>query len=425
MLTGNAIKTRGSAALQMLVFFGGVALLWFGGSGTASSKSYGASAENVPVAVLPFEYFRQHIFVTVQINDSGPHACMVDNGFNAVVIADRVARAMGVKTYPTGGKTPNMKGLGEGSGPKTFIAENGIVFRVQDSQILTGTIAVLDIGTLEKALGHPLDCIIGSQLFLNFVVTLDFVKRQLTLYDPSSFFYSGQGHTVPMKVAVPPTVEAEVLTPDGRKVKAIVGLDLGSDSILDFHPSFQLKHHVLQAQQPEVLDGAIGLAGEFHERMVRLPSADLAGFKIEKPLVEFIDTPLDPGLSSRKTDGFVGNGLLERFTVIFDYSHHRLILEPNASFGNTFTANMTGIGADAASDPARGFEVMHVSDGSVAAAAGVRPGDRIVEINGVPCSTLTFESFHQMLTAEGAPFVLKVERGEQKIEVRFQTPRLP
>jgi len=427
MSTGNAIKRRGSAALQSLAFLGGLALLGFGGSRAASSNSYGASAsaENVPVVVLPFEYFRKHIFVAVQINDSGPHACMVDNGSNAVVIADRVARDMGVKTYPNGGKRPNMKGLGEGSGPRISIAENGIVFRVQGAAILTGTVLVLDMSALEKELGRSFDCIIGSRLFLNFVVEVDFAKRQLMLYDPGSFVYSGQGRSVPLQIGAPATVQAEVLTPDGRTVKAIVGLDLGSGSIIDFQPSFQLKHHVLQAQQPEVLEGAIGFAGEYHERMVRLPSVGFAGFKIEKPLADFADTPPDPGLSSKKDDGFVGNGLLERFTVIFDYSRGRLIVEPNDSFGNPFTANMTGIGADAASDPAHGFGVMHVSDGSVAATAGVRPGDRIVEINGVLCSTLTFESFHQMLTAEGAAFTLKVERGDQRIDISFQTPRLP
>jgi PDZ domain/Aspartyl protease len=427
MLTGNGIKTRGSAAVQLLVFFGGLALLGFGGSSPVSPSMLVAlpPADTPPVAPLPFEYFRKHIFVTVQINDSGPYACMVDNGSNAVVIADRVARDMGVKTYPNGGKKPNMKGLGEGSGPMIFIAENGIVFRVQGAPILTGTVLVVDMSELEKELGRSLDCIIGSRLFLNFVVEVDFAKHQLILYDPGSFVYSGQGHTVPLKIGAPATVQAEVLTPDGRTVKATVGLDLGSGSIIDFQPSFQLKHHVLQAQQPEVLDSAIGFAGEYHERMARLPSVDFAGFKIEKPLAEFADTPPDPRLPSRKDDGFVGNGILERFTVIFDYTHRRLILEPNASFGDPFTANMTGIGLDAASDPAHGFEVMHVSDGSVTATAGVRPGDRIVEINGVLCSTLTFESFHQMLTAEGAVFTLKVERGEQNIDISFQTPRLP
>ena len=427
MSTHNAVTMKGASALPLLVFLGGLAFLWFGGSRPAPANPRLASqtAENAPVASLPFEYFRKHIFVTVQINDSGPHTCMVDNGSNAVIIADRVARDIGVKTYPTVGKNQNFKGLGEGTGPKTFFADDGIAFRAEGSPILTGTIIVLDMEALEKALGRPLDCITGSRLFLNFVVKVDFEKRGLTLYEPGGFVYSGQGRTVQLRLAAPPTIQTEVLTADGRTVKAIVGLDLGGDSIIDFHPSFQLKHHILQAQQPEVVNGATGLAGEFRERTARLPSVDVGGFKIEKPLVGFIDTPLDPGLSSRKTDGFVGNALLERFTVIFDYSRRQVTFEPNASIGDPFTANLTGIGADPNSDPVRGFEVKSREEGSVAAIAGLKLGDRIVEINGVLCSTLTFESFHQMLTAEGAPFKLKVERGGEKIEISFQTPRLP
>jgi hypothetical protein len=224
-------------------------------------------------------------------------------------------------------------------------------------------------------------------------------------------------------VEVPPTVEAEILAPDGRRVKATVGLDLGSDSVFDFRPSFQSKHHILQPQQNEVMTGAIGLKGEFHTGVVRLPSVEFAGFRVEKPIAEFLEGSPDPHLS--KNDGFVGNALLERFNVIFDYSRHQVILDPNASFGDPFVANMTGIRADPTSDPVRGFEVKSLEDGSVAADVGLKPGDRIVEINGVLCSTLTFESFHQMLTAEGAPFKLKVERDREKIEISFQTPRLP
>jgi hypothetical protein len=48
-----------------------------------------------------------------------------------------------------------------------------------------------------------------------------------------------------------------------------------------------------------------------------------------------------------------------------------------------------------------------------------------VEINGVRCSTLLFESFREMFTEEGAPFTLKIERDGKKIEMAFQSPRLP
>jgi hypothetical protein len=419
------LKGRLQFRKQSLVFLGGLALLLFGDSRPASPRLRIAlqPTENVPIASLPFEFIRKHILVAIQINDAGPHACMVDNGFNTEVVTERAARAMGLQSHAAGGKTPNAKGFGEGAGPEMFVTENSIVLGEKGFPLLTGHTLVLDMAALEKELGHPFDCVIGAPLFARFVVEVDFANRRLTLYDPSSFAYRGQGHVVPLRVAVPPTIEAEVLTPDGRRVKATVGLDLGSDSVFDFPPSFQSKHHILQPQQSEVVTGAIGLKGEFHTRVVRLPFVEFAGFRVEKPIAEFLEGSLDSHLS--KNDGFVGNALLERFNVIFDYSRHQVILEPNPSFGDPFVGNTTGIGADPTSDPVRGFDVKSLEDGSVAAAAGLNPGDRIVEINGVLCSTLTFESFHEMLTAEGAPFKLKVERGSEKIEISFQTPRLP
>jgi len=419
------VKALLQLPMRLVVFLSGLALLWFGGSRPVSSNSYGPSmsAENVPAAVLPFEYFKNHIFVTVQIDGSGQYSCMVDNGLNADAITERAARLMKLPSHAAGGKTPSAKGLGEGSGPKIFVADNNVVLGVRGSPILTGQVLVLDTSAMEKAMGRPIDCTIGSPLFDRFVVAVDFTKRQLTLYDPSRFTYSGRGHSVLLRVAAPPSVEAELATQDGRKVKATLGIDLGSDVSFDFWPAFQSKHRILEARQPELTVASMGLAGSLHESMARLPYVDFAGFRIEKPLAVFQNTARDAGLS--KSDGAVGNGLLQRFTVIFDYSRRLLILEPNSSFGDPFTANMTGIGADPYSDPTRGFEVSGVQDGSVGGTAGVRPGDRIVEINGVLCSTLTFESFHQMLTAEGAPFKLKVERGGEKIEISFQTPRLP
>ena len=404
---------------------GAIALLSFGGGRAALSSARLAlrTGDKAPIVTLPFEYFRKHILVTMQINDSGPHVCMVDNGFNADVITESAARAMALPVHAMGGKTPNAEGFGESSGPETFVVERSVTLGIKDLPILTGQAYVLDMAGFEDGMGVHFDCVLGLPLFAHYVAEIDFTKRQLILYDPRSFEYSGQGHRVPLRVAVPPTIEAGVLTPDGRTVKATVGLDLGSDAIFDFQPSFQSVHHVLPAGQAEVPIDEIGLGGIFHMSIVRLTSVEIAGYKLDKPLVAFMHTAPGPSLSAN--DGYVGNALLRRFTVIFDYSRQRVIFEPNSSFGDPFKGNMTGIKVDPESDPTRGFEVVYVEERSPAAKAGLQEGDRIVEIGGVPCSTLIFESFREMLTAEGAPFILEVQRGSEKIEMNFLTPRLP
>ena len=400
-------------------------MLAIGGSRLASLGARLAlqPAENTVVATLPFEYFRKHILVAMRIDNSTLRACMVDNGFNADIITESVARAMGLPFHAMGGKTPNAEGFGEGSAPTSFVVEKTVTLGIKDFPILTGQTYVLDMAGFEDGMGVHFDCVLGLPLFAQYVVEIDYTKRLITLYDPRGFEYRGSGRAVPLQVAVPPTMEAGIVTPDGRTLKAAVALDLGSDAILDFQPSFQAKHHIMRMGQAEVPIDEMGLTGEFHMSIVRLPSVDFAGYRLDKPLVAFMHTAPGPSLSAN--DGYVGNSLLHRFTVIFDYSRERVIFEPNSSFGDPFKGNMTGIKVDPESDVARGFEVVYVEERSPASKAGVRTGDRIVEINGVRCSTLLFESFREMFTEEGAPFTLKIERDDKKIEMAFQSPRLP
>src|SRR5450432_294560 len=109
--------------MRWLAILCGVALLAFGASRFASSRARFAlrPAENTVVATLPFEYFRKHILVAMRIDNSALRACMVDNGFNADVITESVARAMGLSFHAMGGKTPNAEGFGKDSGPVTFV----------------------------------------------------------------------------------------------------------------------------------------------------------------------------------------------------------------------------------------------------------------------------------------------------------------
>src|ERR1700684_1825199 len=87
---------------------GPFAFFSFGGGRAASPSARLAlrTGDKAPVVTLPFEYFRKHILVTMQINASGPHVCMVDNGFNADVITESAARAMALPVHAVGGKTP-------------------------------------------------------------------------------------------------------------------------------------------------------------------------------------------------------------------------------------------------------------------------------------------------------------------------------
>jgi len=184
---------------------GGIALLSFVGGKAALTSARLAlrTGEKAPVVTLPFEYFRKHILVTMQINDSGPHVCMVDNGFNADVITESAARAMALPVHAMGGKTPNAEGFGESSGPETFVVEKTVTLGMKDLPILTGQAYVLDMAGFEDGMGVHFDCVLGLPLFAHYVVEIDFAKRQLMLYDPRGFESVSYTHLDVYKRQVP------------------------------------------------------------------------------------------------------------------------------------------------------------------------------------------------------------------------------
>ena len=106
--------------MRWAAILGGIALLLLGGFKAASTGPSLAlrTGEKAPVVTLPFEYFRKHILVTMQINDSGPHVCMVDNGFNADVITESAARAMELPVHPMGGKLRTQRGSAKARGQR-------------------------------------------------------------------------------------------------------------------------------------------------------------------------------------------------------------------------------------------------------------------------------------------------------------------
>jgi len=73
--------------------------------------------------------------------------------------------------------------------------------------------------------------------------------------------------------------------------------------------------------------------------------------------------------------------VLSQFDVTFDYSRTRIIFEKNRNYGRRDSYDRAGIWMGQATD-GKHFTVVDVIAGGPGAAAGVKPGDQILAING-------------------------------------------
>jgi membrane-associated protease RseP (regulator of RpoE activity) len=100
--------------------------------------------------------------------------------------------------------------------------------------------------------------------------------------------------------------------------------------------------------------------------------------------------------TNRYLAGNVGGGVLERFTVTFDYPRRVMILEPNGREADP--PDRSGMWLNAFD---RAFRVEAVTPGGPAADAGLAVGDRVLAVDGRPVSELRLPDLRDRL--RGAP----------------------
>ena len=118
----------------------------------------------------------------------------------------------------------------------------------------------------------------------------------------------------------------------------------------------------------------------------------------------------------------IGGELLHRFTVIFDYSRQRMILEPNRHFRDGFVFDMFG-GDLRFEQESKGFRVSAVYKNSPASEAGLKESDLIATIDGQPVLSFSLDQVRRMFAQE-KEYSLGIRRGSDMIQVKVKLRKL-
>jgi hypothetical protein len=109
--------------------------------------------------------------------------------------------------------------------------------------------------------------------------------------------------------------------------------------------------------------------------------------------------------------GSIGNTILSQFIVTFDYQSVRAYFEPVA--GRTLPTDLHGTGMILDKPDHEWFEVLDILKGTAADRAGLRRGERIVEIAGHPARDLGIADF-QALSSTPAHSSVTIRTTDQR-----------
>src|SRR2546423_1567590 len=227
--------------------------------------------------------------------------------------------------------------LGEGAGSSSYEVAHtsGLSIDIGGLEFQNQHAAVIALDSLEALAGRSLDGLVGSDLFTRYVVEIDYLNQEVRLYDPQTYRYSGRGESVPLVTRDNYLfVHAGIEGLDGRKLSGRFLIDTGGGFVSALLTTpFAHANNFPAATQKSISDRSLsGLGGETALLVTRAKSFVLGSFVIQEPVI-YVSEDKGGALASLSYDGVIGVEILRRFKLIFDASRRRLILEPNARFG--------------------------------------------------------------------------------------------
>jgi hypothetical protein len=362
-----------------------------------------STPSNQSLATIPFELYFNEIYVRVRVNNSEPFWFVVDSGAGGWIVdrahATRLALHLEQETE---------KGTGAGSGTYDVHYVKDVTFSLSDFNISVPLIGVIDLSAHKSQIGREIEGLIGFDFFEKFIVEIDYENKLIRLFDPKAYHYSGAGDSIPITVdqeARNPFLTAEITVQGGAPQSRKLLIDTGSNDALD--DSF-----VAQSAGPKIeIVGGVGLGKEFKINIGRVSRLTLGA-------VSFDDVDAGTGGVA-----LVGGEILRRFTVIFDFAHSRMILEPNQHISDTFLFDASGVTLRLVPESGD-FSVHSVMLGSPASDAGLREGDLIQSIDGLSSQHLNLHQVQSIFLRVGSEHHLTVQRDNQSLKFDIRLRKL-
>lgn len=272
---------------------------------------------------------------------------------------------------------------------------------------------VNDYSVLTSVYGEKVDGIIGYSFFSRYIVKINFDSSMLEVYSPGNIEYPKGGTVLhPVFTALP----IQWLTiRDKVKMGFNFYFDTGAGLCFLMSEQFAKDSGILLSRRKPVVTQAEGMGGKLQMRLTLIKELRVGPYHFHY-VPTYLYTDLNNVTSYPYTGGLLGNDLLRRFNMIFNYPKREIHLLPNTHFDESFDYAYTGLGIYYVDGK---ILVEDVIKGSPADKAHFMVGDELISVGKNFSNNI--QTYKNILQTPNEEIKVIVKRGNALLDLTIYT----
>ena len=271
---------------------------------------------------------------------------------------------------------------------------------------------VNDYSVLTSVYGQQVDGIIGYSLLSRYIVKINYDSLKIDICSKGTIRYPKGGFLFRPIISTLPIQSARIR--DETEHQARFLYDIGAGVCLMLSEDFLQDSVLLRKKRKLWPKDGEGIGGKISMNLTVIKELKLGPYRFRNVPTYIFDDAYNV-TSYPYLGGLIGNDILRRFNVIFNYGKRDIHMVPNSHYRDPFDYSYTGIELYLIDGQ---IELGSVAKGSPAEVAGLKEGDIVVAVNND--FTQNFQRYKNVLLAPNAKIKLIVRRNGELIQTEMK-----
>jgi len=291
---------------------------------------------------VPFEYHHNLIIFPLEVNGATLNFILDTGSSHTVIFALSENDTLQLFNQ----KKIILRGLGNGEPIEAILSEdNSLKIKNISGQNQSIYLIINEKFDLSSRIGKTIHGIIGTKLLEDIIVKINYNKKILTFYNPDFFPYKKVKHfsKIPLYFNKnKPYIQSIIKINDSIPKETIMLIDSGNTDALWV---FEDKEKNIICPNKFFIDHlGEGFSGSIEGKRTIIEGFSFGNFNFKKPSASFLDSiETVYARSFENRNGSIGNQILNRFEIVFDYPNKQMFLKKTKNFKQVFRYNRAGI----------------------------------------------------------------------------------